>query len=84
MIAAFKKFAPEIYEGTKEGVDPASYEKLPDISIDYAIMEKAAGIYCFKGNYGWRDMGSFDALRKILKIEGRKYIESCGKIIKVI
>lgn len=60
------------------------YEKAPDISIDYAVMEKSKNVYCVKGDYRWQDMGSFDSLRVILKREGRGFIEKDGKITKIL
>ncbi|MDP2913199.1 MAG: mannose-1-phosphate guanylyltransferase [Candidatus Omnitrophota bacterium] len=45
------------------------YKKLPDISIDYAVMEKADAIYCVKGRYGWQDIGDPNSLREVLEGE---------------
>lgn len=84
MLRAFKKFAPEIYNGLHGGMTSGSYSKLPDISIDRAIIEKASDVYCVRGDYGWQDMGSFGALREILRREGRKFTETDGKITKII
>jgi mannose-1-phosphate guanylyltransferase len=40
--------------------------KLPKISIDYAVMEKADKIYAIKMDCRWLDMGSFAALADII------------------
>lgn len=79
LLKAVKRFAPEIFKGINK-----SYRGLPDISIDYAVMEKADNIYCVKGAYGWQDIGSFDSLRKVLKKEGRRFVERKGKVIKIL
>ncbi|MEO8552398.1 MAG: sugar phosphate nucleotidyltransferase, partial [Kofleriaceae bacterium] len=46
--------------------DPASaatrYEALPKISIDHAVMEKAANVVTVPASVGWDDIGSWDAL----------------------
>lgn len=60
------------------------YAKFPDISIDYAVMEHARNIFCVKGGYRWWDIGSFEALKEILKREGRDFVEKGAKIIKVL
>ena len=39
-------------------------EKIPDISIDYAVMEKSKKIRFVELNVKWNDVGSFDALDK--------------------
>ena len=85
ILQAFKDHAPSIYNGLSAlETDSRTYRKLPDISIDYAIMEKAKEIYCVTGKYEWRDMGSFEALACILKREGRRFISKNGKIAKIL
>jgi len=43
------------------------FPKLPKISIDYAVMEKAEQVYGVELNCRWLDMGSFAALMDILE-----------------
>jgi len=40
----------------------ATYASLPSVSIDYGIMEKTRGIRVLPGDFGWNDVGSWDAL----------------------
>ena len=42
------------------------FVKLPKISIDYAVMEKAENIYAIELDCSWLDMGSFAALADII------------------
>jgi len=42
------------------------FVKMPKISIDYAVMEKAENIYAIKLDCSWLDMGSFAALADII------------------
>ena len=41
------------------------YPIIPKISIDYGIMERAKGVLMVEGDFGWNDVGSFDALEEI-------------------
>lgn len=85
ILKALKAFAPEIYTPMKDLKKVVrEYGALPDISIDYAVMEKAGNIYCVRGNYDWCDLGSFKCLQKILKQESRKFILQEEKIVKII
>lgn len=52
--------APEVARVTM-----ANYEEMPSVSIDYALMEKAPRVATIRGDFGWSDVGSFDALRKV-------------------
>jgi mannose-1-phosphate guanylyltransferase len=51
--------APEIARVTRE-----TYESMPSISIDYALMEKAPRVAAIRGDFGWSDVGSFEQLEK--------------------
>jgi mannose-1-phosphate guanylyltransferase len=47
------------------GVTRANYDEMPSISIDYALMEKAPRVATIRGDFGWSDVGTFEALRKV-------------------
>ena len=84
-MCAFRKFAPKIYNSLqKPDITSKLYRNLPDVSIDYAVMEKAGNVHCVKGSFGWEDIGSFPTLKKVLNKEGRKFIEKNGKITKIL
>lgn len=57
---ALTSAAPEI-----AGVSDATYESMPSISIDYALMEKSANVATIRGDFDWSDVGSFEALRAV-------------------
>lgn len=52
--------APEIARVTFE-----SYETMPSISIDYALMEKTPRVATIRGDFGWSDVGSFEQLERV-------------------
>jgi mannose-1-phosphate guanylyltransferase/mannose-6-phosphate isomerase len=43
-------------------LDATSFSALPEISIDYAVMEKAAGIAVVRAAFTWNDIGSWNAV----------------------
>ena len=43
---------------------PKTYEPLPRISFDYAVMEKLKNVAVVKGDFGWDDVGSYAAFDK--------------------
>ena len=72
----FKELLPDIYAhlvtiGDAMGTDREKeviskvYPIIPKISIDYGIMERAKGVLMVEGDFGWNDVGSFDALEEI-------------------
>ncbi len=50
------------------------FPRLPKISIDYAVMEKAPGVYAIRLDCHWLDLGSFAALADIIKSDENKNI----------
>ncbi|MDP9193611.1 MAG: mannose-1-phosphate guanylyltransferase [Acidobacteriota bacterium] len=46
-------------------VSLATYDAMPSISIDYALMEKSAHVATMRGDFDWSDVGSFEALRRV-------------------
>jgi mannose-1-phosphate guanylyltransferase len=38
------------------------YQKLPSISIDYAVMEKMKNVHCLLASFKWSDLGSWEGL----------------------
>ncbi|MFA5084753.1 MAG: mannose-1-phosphate guanylyltransferase [Candidatus Omnitrophota bacterium] len=84
-LGAIRRLAKGIYGPLKDMRRiEEKYDMLPNISVDYAIMEKAYEIYCVKGSYGWEDVGSFDSLKKVLRAEGRRFVERDGKVVKIL
>jgi len=79
------RFAPEIGRTFRNNSNfEDAYKLLPDISIDYAVMEKSDEIFCVTGSYGWADIGNFENLKKVLKRESRDYIEKDSRVVKIL
>ncbi len=76
MLAAFAQHMPELVKpldairaawGTKQAraVLAKAFKKMPAISIDYGVAEKAANIAVVPASCGWSDVGSFNALPEV-------------------
>ncbi|MDO8241281.1 MAG: mannose-1-phosphate guanylyltransferase/mannose-6-phosphate isomerase [Candidatus Moranbacteria bacterium] len=63
------KYAPEIFTEYEKGFESLeqNFKNLPSDSIDYAISEKSDKVITFEGDFGWSDIGSFDALAEIMQ-----------------
>ncbi len=101
------RFMPELHAGLEE-IDAADadekvcapvYERLPSISIDYGVMEKADHVYMIKAEFGWSDLGSWqevynlspkDELRNVvigkplLKNVKNSYIDVGNRTVSII
>ena len=85
IMNAMKKYAPKVYNAVQD-LDRIGrgYKIAPDISIDYAVLEKADNIYCVRGAYAWQDMGSFKSIADILKRESRDFVMRGEKVVKIL
>ncbi|MFA6320891.1 MAG: mannose-1-phosphate guanylyltransferase [Candidatus Omnitrophota bacterium] len=84
MLDLVKKLEPRIYNAiVGSGKMEKGYRASPDISIDYAVIEKARSIYCVEARYEWHDLGGFESLIKILMREGRKFNMKGGKVVRI-
>ncbi|MBP9673635.1 MAG: mannose-1-phosphate guanylyltransferase/mannose-6-phosphate isomerase [Bacteriovoracaceae bacterium] len=78
-LQEIKTFAPDLFkacetvweksltENNITRLNKNDMEKIPSISIDYALMEKTKKIKMVPVNFAWSDVGSFDAIEKIQK-----------------
>jgi len=48
-------------------LDSESFAKLPDISIDYALMEKSRDIAVVSADFKWNDIGSWDRIIQLFE-----------------
>jgi mannose-1-phosphate guanylyltransferase len=72
IVSAFQKYQPELAEifeaelahyntpKEKEAIDKI-YPLCTNISIDYAIMEKADNVYIIPSSFGWSDLGTWNS-----------------------
>ena len=72
MVEEIKNLAPEIYSVMKEfnfeksdKIDYSLFDKMPSISIDYAVMEKSDKIALVKLESDWNDLGSWQSIYDI-------------------
>jgi mannose-1-phosphate guanylyltransferase/mannose-6-phosphate isomerase len=111
MRDAFLAFAPEIWRGAEAALvsatsDPAglhlpldAYAKIPSISIDYAVMERADPIAMVPAAFRWNDLGSWQSLLESGDADGdgnvvvgdvvsieceRSYLRSSGQLLAAI
>ncbi len=74
LLAAFAVHAPAVLDGVTQALagargdlgftrlDPAPWRLLPEVSIDYAVMEKAENLCVVPYDGGWSDLGDWDAV----------------------
>ncbi|MEW5902948.1 MAG: mannose-1-phosphate guanylyltransferase/mannose-6-phosphate isomerase [Pseudomonadota bacterium] len=115
MLQEMRQHCPEILAATEASLkasrkadgemacqvelDGKTFEKVPDDSIDYAVMEKSKNIAVVPCDIGWSDIGSWSALAELTELdtEGNRiqgeailhdvrncYIQSGGRVIGAV
>jgi mannose-1-phosphate guanylyltransferase len=88
ILDALARYAPEVLDplrrcwqplasratgsGAMLEIDPATFAAVPDISIDYAVMEKAAAggeVVAVRGAFDWSDVGTWQAVSELVEAD---------------
>jgi mannose-1-phosphate guanylyltransferase len=76
ILRAIEQWLPDLHKGLLEiksalGTDREEtvihrvYRDLKPVSIDYGVMEKADNVLLIRGDFGWSDVGCWDALWEV-------------------
>lgn len=88
LIESFNTNAPEIINVLSEDISKLNtedeqeyinkvYPNTPNISVDYAILEKAKNVYTIPSDIGWSDLGTWNSLHAYLR-KGDNEVISLG------
>ncbi len=73
-MEALKKYAPDIYSNLSEydfkksdSIDFMKFDKMPSISLDYAVMEKTNNMVLVPLKSDWNDLGCWESIYDINK-----------------
>jgi len=91
IIKAFELHAPSISELFESGLSvyntdseqsfiAENYPKSPNISIDYAILEKADNVYTIPADIGWSDLGTWASLHEVVEKDEFQNAVNCKQI----
>ncbi|MCF8227097.1 MAG: mannose-1-phosphate guanylyltransferase [Bacteroidales bacterium] len=80
IMDAFEKYVPEVHSLFSEGKEiygtpgekkfiEGTYERCRNISIDYAIMEKAENVFVLTSEFGWSDLGTWGSLYEQMQLD---------------
>ena len=64
--ACWEAMASQSNPGMTE-IHAGLFKDVPDISVDYAVMEKSDKVAVVPGDFGWSDIGSWTAIRELVR-----------------
>ena len=94
ILDAYSKHAPTVLDAAQRvwqslrtqadasmlEIDSALFAAVPDISIDYAVMEKASNVAIVRGAFDWSDVGSWQAVAALTENDADG---NCGQGMRV-
>ena len=85
VMEEIKKYSPEIHsliDGRTFEEVIMSFEDMPDISIDYAVMEKTERAAVIPISITWSDVGSWDSVYEVLEKDERGNVKE-GNVVSI-
>ena len=64
MARVFERLLPYYYTDKEQEMVDELFPTCENISVDYAVMEKADEIYVFPASFGWSDLGTWGSLHE--------------------
>lgn len=72
LAAVFNKIEPHFYKNNEQEIIDELFPTCPNISIDYAVMEKSKDVFVYPANFGWSDIGTWGSLYTHIPYDANK------------
>ena len=72
LAAVFDKIEPHFYQKDEQDVIDELFPTCPNISIDYAVMEKSKDVFVYPASFGWSDIGTWGSLYTHIPYDANK------------
>ena len=72
LASVFDKIEPYFYTEKEQEIVNQYFPTCPNISLDYAVMEKSKEVFVYPANFGWSDLGTWGSLYTHLEQDENK------------
>lgn len=62
LAKVFDRIEPHFYKNDEQNVIDELFPTCPNISIDFAVMEKSKDVFVYPASFGWSDIGTWGSL----------------------
>ncbi|HEY0091353.1 MAG TPA: sugar phosphate nucleotidyltransferase, partial [Flavobacterium sp.] len=92
ILSAYERYVPQMFAMFQEGLPiyntsmetefiSKNYGLAENISVDYAIMERASNVFVFPATFDWNDLGTWGSLHEKLPKDGQNNAVVNAKVI---
>ena len=76
----FTSLMPAFYTDTEQQEIDKHFPECPNISVDYAVIERASNVYMQIGSFGWADMGRWDDIYRYSSKDAENNVVQSGTV----
>lgn len=85
ILAEMRRSTPELLRALEKAGDNAgivrAYPNLPSVSVDVAVLERAASVRVIPADFGWSDVGAWPALPETLPLDAQENCTAGGAVL---
>jgi mannose-1-phosphate guanylyltransferase len=81
--AGIMELAPSLGTDNEDAAMAEIYPELPAISVDHGILEKTGNLRVVKADFGWSDVGSWDAMSDLWPADEQGNVARCEKLLAI-
>lgn len=83
LAAGLDELAPHLGAPGQDQALAAIYPKLPSISVDHGVLEKSASLRVVKADFGWSDLGSWEAVADLWPADPAANVCQDGRLLAI-
>jgi mannose-1-phosphate guanylyltransferase len=83
LAAGLAELAPSLGTPEQDQALAAIYPRLPSISVDHGVLEKSPNLRVVKADFGWSDLGSWEAMAELWPTDQAQNVSQDGRILAI-
>lgn len=83
LAAGLAELAPSLDTEGQQAALEAIYPRLPSISVDHGVLEKCACLRVVKADFGWSDLGSWEAAAELWPADAQGNLSQEGRVLAI-
>ncbi|MFH2126021.1 MAG: mannose-1-phosphate guanylyltransferase [Pseudomonadota bacterium] len=79
LASGLAELAPALGTPEQEAALERTYPGLPSISVDHGVLEKCSHLLVVKADFGWSDVGSWEAMGELWELDSHRNANQNGR-----
>ncbi|CAO0822487.1 mannose-1-phosphate guanylyltransferase [Desulfarculales bacterium] len=83
LVAGLAELAPSLSGPGQDAALGEIYPRLPSISVDHGVLEKSPNLHVVKADFGWSDLGSWEAMAELWPADPSGNVCQDGQLLAI-